>query len=250
MTTQNPLISMPERFITAQNGNLITTSINVATAFRKQHKNVIQKIKTLECGDAFLTANFSAVKNDYRGNDYTAYQMTKDGFMLLVMGFTGKAAMAVKIAYINAFNKMADELAIKNLASTIDDRTSPSNLSLLTSSNYRQQARDYLDVVLGDCFDFAKNNNINTNDWDFIDREKAVSGLLSDLLRSIRAEMSFDENLRPTFKILPSDAIYVMPSNPECMKAVVSRSVPINVLVDMINEGVKRLAADRIINKK
>lgn len=41
----------------------------------------------------------------------TVYQMTKDGFMFLAMGFTGKEAAAWKISYIAAFNKMAEEIA-------------------------------------------------------------------------------------------------------------------------------------------
>jgi len=39
--------------------------------------------------------------------------MTRDGFTLIVMGFTGKEAMAWKLRYIEAFNAMEAELARK-----------------------------------------------------------------------------------------------------------------------------------------
>ena len=55
-------------------------------------------------------------KNPQNGETYTAYQMTKDGFMFLVMGFTGKKAEQVKELYINAFNQMEAELRETNPA--------------------------------------------------------------------------------------------------------------------------------------
>lgn len=45
-----------------------------------------------------------------RGKKYIEYLMNRDGFVLLVMGFTGKVAMDLKIAYINAFNEMEAKL--------------------------------------------------------------------------------------------------------------------------------------------
>lgn len=51
-------------------------------------------------------------KFEHRGNEYTEYLLTRDGFSLLVMGFTGSRALEWKLKYIEAFNKM--EQAIKN----------------------------------------------------------------------------------------------------------------------------------------
>jgi len=57
-----------------------------------------------------LTANFCAVQYTHRGNEYTEYQITKDGFVFLAMGFTGKKAAQFKEAYITAFNDMEAQL--------------------------------------------------------------------------------------------------------------------------------------------
>lgn len=102
---------IPVDAIVVHQADIRTTSLKVAEAFGKQHKHVAEKIRNLDCSAEFLTANFSAVKFDHRGNEYTAYEMTKDGFMFLVMGFTGKQAAQIKEAYINAFNVMAAQLA-------------------------------------------------------------------------------------------------------------------------------------------
>lgn len=102
---------VPEQFIFAQDNELKTTSIKVAEAFGKQHAHVLRSIKSLECSDEFRQSNFglSSYINE-QNKSQPMYEMTKDGFMFLVMGFTGKAAAAIKEAYINAFNTMAAQL--------------------------------------------------------------------------------------------------------------------------------------------
>lgn len=91
-----------------------TTSTKVADAFGKLHKNVIQRIESLDCSAEFASANFSAHEEIIQAGAVKrrskVYEMTKDGFMFLVMGFTGKKAAQIKEAYINAFNEMAEKL--------------------------------------------------------------------------------------------------------------------------------------------
>jgi Rha family phage regulatory protein len=103
---------LPE--ITIHNGRAVTTSIAVANYFQKEHKNVLQKIRALECSPAFTTANFSAVvvnvQAGFNERETEAYEMTRNGFIFLVMGFTGKKASAFKEAYIAEFDRMEAEL--------------------------------------------------------------------------------------------------------------------------------------------
>lgn len=106
---------------------LVTDSLTVSKHFSKQHKHILSKIESLDCSEVFTSANFSAyVQKLNIGNsavrDSKAYQMTKDGFMFLVMGFTGKRAAAVKEAYINAFNQMAEQLTKKPAAEPLSYR--------------------------------------------------------------------------------------------------------------------------------
>lgn len=101
------------KFVEARDGKAFTTTHQVATAFGKLHNHVLAKVRALECSDQFLTDNFSSVQFEHRGNTYEAFEMTKDGFMFLVMGFTGAKAAAIKEGYIFAFNEMAKRLSLK-----------------------------------------------------------------------------------------------------------------------------------------
>lgn len=102
----NELVIMRDR-------QAVTTSLNIAEHFEKQHKNVLRDIDSLK-KDALNFEQMFYEDNipDSYGRDRRAYYMNRDGFTLIAMGFTGKKALKFKLEYINAFNKM--ELMIKN----------------------------------------------------------------------------------------------------------------------------------------
>lgn len=88
---------------------LITTSLKVAEVFEKEHKNVLQSIENL-VADNSAAKFFRLTTYKNRGKEYPMYEMDRDGFSLLVMGFTGEKALQWKIKYIEAFNQMESEL--------------------------------------------------------------------------------------------------------------------------------------------
>jgi len=107
----NVIALNPNDYLTVDNSEVHTTSLKVAEAFSKQHKHIIEKIKNLECSEEFNGSNFRPVEYlDNKGEKRPSYQMTKNGFMFLVMGFTGKKAAQIKEAYINAFDAMYEKL--------------------------------------------------------------------------------------------------------------------------------------------
>ncbi|WP_164087169.1 Rha family transcriptional regulator [Stenotrophomonas maltophilia] len=90
-------------------GQPMTDSLKVAPYFGKRHGDVLRAYDRLECDSDFNQRNFASVTYlDAKGEARRVVQMTKDGFMLLVMGFTGREATKVKIAFIAAFNRMAE----------------------------------------------------------------------------------------------------------------------------------------------
>ncbi|EEQ7824910.1 transcriptional regulator [Escherichia coli] len=112
-----PTLSHPD--VTIENGRAVTTSVAVAEFFRKVHKNVIQKIEALECSSEFTELNFKPSEyTDSTGRKLPMYQITKNGFVFLVMGFTGKKAAAFKEAYIAEFDRMEAELRQNNTTPT------------------------------------------------------------------------------------------------------------------------------------
>jgi Rha family phage regulatory protein len=105
-TLRKPKIS--ERNLVVMVGGIPkTTSLIVAETFGKEHKHVLRDIQGLDCSEHFNRSNFELVEyKDAKGESRPMYEMTRDGFTILAMGYTGKKAMQFKEIYIAAFNAM------------------------------------------------------------------------------------------------------------------------------------------------
>ncbi len=88
---------------------LITTSLKVAEIFEKEHRHILESIRNLVAENS-AAKFFRETTYKNRGKEYPMYEMDRDGFSLLVMGFTGDKALKWKIKYIEAFNTMEKEL--------------------------------------------------------------------------------------------------------------------------------------------
>lgn len=93
------------------------TSLQVAEAFGKEHKNVLQDIDRIlsQVPEIFGRLNFEPSEYALKNNlgfpvKHPMYIITKDGFTLLTMGYTGEKAMQFKVAYIARFNEMEEQL--------------------------------------------------------------------------------------------------------------------------------------------
>lgn len=120
--------------VSLHSGRPATTSLEVAKFFGKQHQHVMRSIDDLRSNtpESFSASNFGRAEySDEQGKPRPMFILYRDGFMLLVMGYTGKKALAMKLAYIEAFNRMEEELARQNRP-TPDDF--PGTLSLTPSS--------------------------------------------------------------------------------------------------------------------
>ena len=92
-------------------GQLLVSSREIATNFEKQHKHVIEKIENTRAENSAIQEMF--IESTYiasNGKTNKEFLITRDGFSLLVMGFTGSKAMNWKLRYIEAFNKMEQQL--------------------------------------------------------------------------------------------------------------------------------------------
>ncbi len=110
--------------LTVRDGKPTATSLQIAESFEKRHDDVIRAIRNLiadlrvtDGGPEFNVRNFAdIIYTDSRGRTQSAYALTRDGFTLLAMGFTGEKALQFKMAYIDAFNRMEAELTQENSA--------------------------------------------------------------------------------------------------------------------------------------
>lgn len=138
---------IPEVFspsVSLHAGRPATTSLEVANFFGKRHDNICRDIRGLieSTPENFRALNFEETFRTIPGPNNSERQETyfilyRDGFMLLVMGYTGKKALAMKLAYIEAFNRMEEELARQKEAArniTQDIVDFPGSLSITPSS--------------------------------------------------------------------------------------------------------------------
>lgn len=102
--------------LSIHDGTVTTTSLQVAQFFGKRHRDVMRAIRSLTAEIPEDHArNFARMVHVVEigsgaSREESAYRMTREGFMLLAMGFTGKEALRWKLAYIAAFNRMEAEL--------------------------------------------------------------------------------------------------------------------------------------------
>lgn len=100
--------------LSTQNGEPVASSRQIAESFGKEHKHVLRDIENLIGGESKIGLSSMFFKSEYisaQNKKLPEYLMNRDGFSLLVMGFTGKAALGWKLMYIQAFNEMEKQLA-------------------------------------------------------------------------------------------------------------------------------------------
>ncbi|MCL2122937.1 MAG: Rha family transcriptional regulator [Desulfovibrionaceae bacterium] len=119
---------IPSPSVSIVNGRPSVTSLKIAEHFNKNHQHVVRDLRRIsgEVPEDFRLSNFgqSSYVNE-QGKDQPMFILYRDGFMLLVMSYTGKKALQIKLAYIAAFNAMEAELARKE-QKQLPETTTPS----------------------------------------------------------------------------------------------------------------------------
>ena len=106
------LIKNPEYGLYEKSGQIFCDSLQIAETFNKRHSDVLRTIEVILKQDNGLSENFTQrnfALSDYKdstGKKNKLYLLTKDGFTIITMGYTGKKAMKFKEAYITKFNQM------------------------------------------------------------------------------------------------------------------------------------------------
>ena len=110
--SQCELMPMPAPSVVLHDGRP-TTSLELAKFFGKRHTDVLRDINNIlpNCPEKFSQRNFASANYlDDQAKNRPMFIIFKDGFILLVMGYTGKKALVIKLAYIEAFNALEAEL--------------------------------------------------------------------------------------------------------------------------------------------
>lgn len=172
----------------------IATSLDIAETFGKEHKRVLQDIRELECSEDFRRHNF--VQSSYvnsQNKKQPMYYVTRDGFTLLAMGYTGEKAMKFKEGYIRQFNAMEKLLIgkIKEREKGIAVRQALTKAIQQSSENERMHGHaysTYTDVIYKSIF--GKNAKQLREDFG-ISRKENMRDCFSeeDLVKIQNAEM-------------------------------------------------------------
>lgn len=133
---------MTDIILSTQNGEPVASSLQIAESFEKRHDHVMRGIEDIlrglpKNGDTpmFYKTEYTHEQN---GQTYPMYLMNRDGFSLLVMGFTGKAALEWKLKYIQAFNEMEKKLNAPQMPKLSKEMQA---LFLLDDRTQRQEQR-------------------------------------------------------------------------------------------------------------
>lgn len=133
---------MTDIILSTQNGEPVASSRQIAESFGKDHNHVLRDIKALQEGlpkngqtPMFYKTEYTHEQN---GQTYPMYLMNRDGFTLLAMGFTGKAALEWKLKYIQAFNEMEKKLSAPQMPKLSKEMQA---LFLLDDRTQRQEQR-------------------------------------------------------------------------------------------------------------
>lgn len=105
-----------ENLVYSRNGMSITTSVNIATVFKRAHREILRAIDTKLRSDDLTLVQFCTdhIKEvtyiDSQNKTQRQYELDEDGFSLIALSLTGEKADLFKIKYIDAFRKMKEAL--------------------------------------------------------------------------------------------------------------------------------------------
>lgn len=144
-----------------KNQQAVTSSLQVAEVFEKNHRDVLKAITNLKRDVRNFAQMFSEtnIPDSYNRNR-RAFYMNRDGFTLLAMGFTGDKALQFKLQYIEAFNSMEEQAKLP---------TSPREIARLTLQA-NEETNQRLDSVEGDVKDLKENQVIPNPEYSALNR--------------------------------------------------------------------------------
>lgn len=152
--------------VEVKNNTVVVSSLQIAEHFGKEHRSVLKSIKDLLLNIEGLH-NFehtpkmfqkSTYIQEQNNQKYPMYLMNRDGFSLLVMGFTGKEALEWKIKYIKAFNAMEQEIQHKEYQASL----AKSSENELLRKKVEQLKKDKFDISIQVDLAIRERRNLET----------------------------------------------------------------------------------------
>ncbi|HEC2771471.1 TPA: Rha family transcriptional regulator [Campylobacter coli] len=158
MSNAPVIINNVEVNLNIKENKVFINSLDLAKVFNKNHKDVLETTKNQPQND-FTESNFIlSTYKDKKGELRPCYNLTRDGFSLLVMGFTGEKAYKWKIEFIKAFNEM--EKRLRNIEYEKHDKLA-FRQSLGYKSQLKQQKEHYENKIKALKYDLENKNELS-----------------------------------------------------------------------------------------
>ncbi|EHU3482658.1 Rha family transcriptional regulator [Campylobacter coli] len=158
MSNAPVIINNVEVNLNIKENKVFINSLDLAKVFNKNHKDVLETTKNQPQND-FTESNFIlSTYKDKKGELRPCYNLTRDGFSLLVMGFTGEKAYKWKIEFIKAFNEM--EKRLRNIEYEKHDKLA-FRQSLGYKSQLKQQKEHYENKIKALKYDLEKKKELS-----------------------------------------------------------------------------------------
>ncbi|HEF1815916.1 TPA: Rha family transcriptional regulator [Campylobacter jejuni] len=152
------IINNVEVNLNIKENKVFINSLDLAKVFNKNHKDVLETTKNQPQND-FTESNFIlSTYKDKKGELRPCYNLTRDGFSLLVMGFTGEKAYKWKVEFIKAFNEM--EKRLRNIEYEKHDKLA-FRQSLGYKSQLKQQKEHYENKIKALKYDLEKKKQLS-----------------------------------------------------------------------------------------
>ncbi|EAJ1255042.1 phage regulatory protein [Campylobacter lari] len=145
------VINKQEVQFSTKDNQVFCTSLDVARVFGKRHDHVLRDIENIlndlrEIGTSKVLSNFGETYRNTKIRGFgkvegktrkdRCYNLTRDGFSLLAMGFTGKKALQWKMLFINAFNEM-ENIARNRNSNTYLNEIAETISKILPTHNFK-----------------------------------------------------------------------------------------------------------------
>lgn len=186
----------------AQNGQVLTNSLTISNVFDKRHDDILKAVRNLDCPADFKLRNFAELVGTYKNGigvecKRPVFNITKDGFVLLVMGFTGKKAMEFKIKYIEAFNAMEHALAA---APALDAKA----IGGIVKKCCTKAVREELGNLSVSCYPslITDDDFLNKKEWTFIQISALCTQIDGNLCKIEKTAPDFFRRMRHFTRIV------------------------------------------------
>ncbi|EHJ7838944.1 Rha family transcriptional regulator [Campylobacter coli] len=158
MSNAPVIINNVEVNLNIKENKVFINSLDLAKVFNKNHRHILQTTKNQPQND-FTESNFIlSTYKDKKGELRPCYNLTRDGFSLLVMGFTGEKAYKWKVEFIKAFNEM--EKRLRNIEYEKHDKLA-FRQSLGYKSQLKQQKEHYENKIKALQYDLEKKKELS-----------------------------------------------------------------------------------------